>query len=136
MQGGAAAGGEAEIAAGDAFAYTSGKGAKSAVKVVTPPSEQSQGKAIVTKIDPNTCAPTTKGTFQANPATLTTPIETCPTEQPGTPAAGGEQPAAVIPGEEDEEAATVKKSQAGYKQAVQEQALLERWHTIAGIIKG
>ncbi len=45
---------------------------------------------------------------------------------------------AAAAGEEDEEeeALTVKKSQAGYKQAVQEQALLERWHKLAGIIKG
>ena len=116
-----------KIKAGDAFVYASG-GEESAVEVVEPPSEKSQGKALVTKIDPNTCAPAERGNLRVSPAALTTPIEACSTGQQG---AGEQVSLEAQPGMVDSEE---EDPLADLHDPVSE--TLQRWQKIAGIIKG
>jgi len=118
---------------GDTYEYTSGKGTK-AVVTVTDPLQKSPQYAQVAQVNQDTCKPMSNRVFAAPIKKLTDPADKCTPKQLGSQA----------PDEEEEQAPHIPSAQWGRNAAAaqaesldtKDQALLENWQKLAGIIKG
>lgn len=119
---------------GDSYEYVSGKGNPTVVTVIDPLQKHPQHAQVI-PLDPD-CNPKRGQEFAAPISKLTNPVDKCTPKQPAAQGQSGDEEEMSMANVPSAQWSTTAQPAVGESLDTKDQALLENWQKLAGIIKG